>query len=165
MYLGRKWYYWLLRLSSWMSPSQRQFISYVNKLGITASAFVSQKCHFKELLFCPFNVQFKFNDEFYNKIGLVRASPLGPLLVNCFEANLQNTNLWSTTESFHFCKRWVDDTFLVYDENTDLNNIMPESSMCCKSTTFRPYLELSVESHFVGVIFLKIWRISTKIDT
>ncbi|CAH8682076.1 unnamed protein product [Schistosoma rodhaini] len=110
------------------------------------------KHYLKEpLLRCILNVQFKFNDGFYRQTdGVAMGSPLGPLLSDCFMANLENSALRPVIEKFHFYKRYMDDTFIIC-EDMDLNEILNIFDNFHPSIQFTLEAEANHELHFLGV--------------
>ncbi|CAH8436738.1 unnamed protein product [Schistosoma rodhaini] len=78
-------------------------------------------------------------------------SPLGPLLADCFMANLENSALRQIIEKFHLYKRYMDDTFIICDDNMDHNEILNIFNNCHPSIQFTLETESNHEFHFLDV--------------
>ncbi|VDP99114.1 unnamed protein product [Trichobilharzia regenti] len=72
----------------------------------------------KQLLVkCTTNVQFLFNNEMYRRVdGVTMGSPLGPIFANIFLTKLENSPLKDEIAKMEMYCRYMDDTFVVYDE-------------------------------------------------
>ncbi|CAH8682281.1 unnamed protein product [Schistosoma rodhaini] len=67
------------------------------------------------------NVHFKFNGEIYRQIdGVAMGSPLGPIMTDIFLAKLENGPLTQQIEKFSLYCRYMDDTFILCNDYTDL---------------------------------------------
>ena len=53
-------------------------------------------------------------------------SPLGPLLSDYFLASLENNMLRPTIDSLHMYQRYMDDTLIICNENTNTEMITNE---------------------------------------
>ncbi|CAH8534685.1 unnamed protein product [Schistosoma bovis] len=107
------------------------------------------KHYLKELLLRrTLNVQFRFNDNFYRQIDGVT---LGPLLPDCFMSNLENSVLRSIIGRFHLCNRYMDDTFIICEEDMNLNEILNSLNNCHPSIQFTLEAEATNEFHFFDV--------------
>nr|CAH8870330.1 unnamed protein product [Trichobilharzia regenti] len=103
----------------------------------------------KLLLRCTLNVQFKFNNTIYRQRDRVAmGSPLGPLLADCFLVSLGNIILWSNTDSFHLYQRYTGDTFIICDNNTDIELITKEFNSCHHAIKFTSKSEINSKFHF-----------------
>ncbi|VDP96650.1 unnamed protein product [Trichobilharzia regenti] len=89
--------------------------------------------HYLKKLFlrCTLNVQFKFNNTIYRQRGgVAMGSPLGLLLADCFLASLENSILRPTIDSFYLYQRYMDDTFVICDDDTDIELITKDFNSC-----------------------------------
>nr|CAH8860241.1 unnamed protein product [Trichobilharzia regenti] len=120
------------------------------------------------LLRCTLNVQFRFNDVIYNqRDGVAMGSPLGPLLADVFMASLENGPLKETIDSLFMYKRYVDDTFIVCDENTstaELLRIFNGSHPCLlftieeESDSSFHFLDVKLDRRENGTLLRSIYR-------
>ncbi|CAH8606449.1 unnamed protein product [Schistosoma rodhaini] len=111
----------------------------------------------KELLLrCTFNVQFSFNNEIYRqRDGIAMGSPLGPILADCFMAKLENNQLSSMINRFQLYVRYIDDTFVVCDDNIDLDDILHSFNSCHPSIDFTLEREKDQSIPFLDVHLLR----------
>ncbi|CAH8564888.1 unnamed protein product [Schistosoma intercalatum] len=111
------------------------------------------KHYLKDLLLqCALNVQFRFNDDFYRQTnGVGMGSSVGPLLADCLMANLRNSVLRPIIERFHLYKRCMDDTFIICEEDMDLNKVLKSFNNCHPSIQFTLEAEANNEFHFLDV--------------
>ena len=127
-----------------------------------------EKDSFVELMNLATNgVEFSFNDVMYRQVdGVAMGSPLGPTLANIFVGYLEK-HLFSTNTSPNVYLRYVDDTFVMFDRQSDivdfhkvLNNLHPCLEFTCeleKNNTL-PFLDVLVErtnDEFVTSVFRK----------
>ncbi|CAH8606789.1 unnamed protein product [Schistosoma guineensis] len=78
-------------------------------------------------------------------------SPLDSLLADCFMTNLENSLLLQIIERFHLYKRYMDDTFIICEEDMDLNEILNSFNNCHPSIQFTLEAEANNEFHFLDV--------------
>ena len=75
----------------------------------------------KRFSFATSQTNLLFSDEMYDQIdGVAMGSPLAPFLANLFLGN--HTNIWLYTyqcPSLHFYRRYVDDTFYLFNKEQD----------------------------------------------
>ncbi|CAH8670780.1 unnamed protein product [Schistosoma curassoni] len=111
----------------------------------------------KELLLrCTFNVQFSFNNEIYRqRDGIAMGSPLGPILADCFMAKVENDQLRSMINRFHLYVRYMDDTFVVCDNNIDLDDILHTFNSCHPSIDFTLEREQDQSIPFLDVRLMR----------
>ena len=80
---------------------------------------------FKQLLqLSVCDTHFIFNDDLYKQIdGVSMGSPLGPILAGIFMSKLESNYLDNCPTHFkpQFYKRYVDDTFAVFNNETEAN--------------------------------------------
>nr|CAH8870044.1 unnamed protein product [Trichobilharzia regenti] len=94
--------------------------------------------YLKELLLrCTLNVQFSFNNEIYRqKDGIAMGSPLGPLLADFFMSKLENTCLKNMIDNIELYKRYVDDTFIICNNEDNLEDILKFFNNCHPAIQF-----------------------------
>ncbi|CAH8657305.1 unnamed protein product [Schistosoma guineensis] len=66
-------------------------------------------------------------------------------------ANLENSVLRPTIERFHLYKRYMDDTFIICEEDSDLNDILNIFNNCHPSIQFTLEAETNNEFHFLDI--------------
>ncbi|CAI2736298.1 unnamed protein product [Schistosoma spindalis] len=82
----------------------------------------------KELLLrCTLNVHFVINNTYYRQIdGIAMGSPLGPVLADLFLAMLENGPLNETIKKLDLYCRYIDDTFIITDQNTSKEKLLEQ---------------------------------------
>ncbi|CAH8855478.1 unnamed protein product [Trichobilharzia szidati] len=66
-------------------------------------------------------------------------SPLGPLLADCFMAKLENSQLSQTIDHLDIYKRYVDNTFVICNNNVIVDDVLFAFKNC------HPYLQFTIE--------------------
>nr|CAH8842106.1 unnamed protein product [Trichobilharzia regenti] len=109
--------------------------------------------YLKELLLrCTLNVQFTFNDTIYRqKDGIAMGSPLGPLLSDCFVASLERGSLKPSIDNLRLYKRYVDDIFIICDNNNDPNLLLKTFNNCHPAIKFTLEMENESKIPFLDV--------------
>lgn len=79
----------------------------------------------------------------------------GPVLENCFMNNREDTVLRPNTENFHLYRRHMDETFIFYYENSDLNFILNKFSDCRQSIKFTLESESNSKFRFLDILFTR----------
>ena len=80
------------------------------------------RAQFKKLLvFCVKENHFTFNEQYFDQIdGVAMGSPLGPVLANIFMSHFEDKALDKYDGNLPlFYKRYVDDTFVVFNDSED----------------------------------------------
>ena len=80
------------------------------------------RAQFKKLLvFCVKENHFTFNEQYFDQIdGVAMGSPLGPVLANIFMSHFEDKALDKYDGNLPlFYKRYVDDTFVVFNDRDD----------------------------------------------
>nr|CAH8867590.1 unnamed protein product [Trichobilharzia regenti] len=78
-------------------------------------------------------------------------SSLGPLLADCFMSSLENNPLSPTIDDFQLYKRYIDDTFIICDENCDLKNLLQIFNNAHPNIDFTLETESDEMFHFLDV--------------
>ena len=92
----------------------------------------------KELLLkCTMNVQFLFNGNLFRQIdGVAMGSPLGPFLADIFVSKLENGILKNKISNFKTYVRYMDDTLIICDSTSRIDNIIDDFNRAHRSITF-----------------------------
>ena len=89
------------------------------------------------LLRCTMNAQFLFNGDYYRQIdGVAMGSPLGPILADFFMTKLEHDSLKSTLSTFDYYFRYVDDTLIICDMKTDIEEIIDSFNKAHEAISF-----------------------------
>nr|CAH8824061.1 unnamed protein product [Trichobilharzia regenti]CAH8845810.1 unnamed protein product [Trichobilharzia regenti] len=78
-------------------------------------------------------------------------SPLGPLLADIFMSKLENTHLKKIIDNFGFYKRYVDDTFIIANNEENLENILDFFNSCHPAIQFTLEKESNATISFLDV--------------
>nr|CAH8872158.1 unnamed protein product [Trichobilharzia regenti] len=107
--------------------------------------------HLKKLLLrCTLSMQFVLNDVNHRqKDGIAMGTPLGPLLVDCFMANLENGLLKSLIDNFQLYARYMDDIFIICDDGRYSNQLLQIFNNCHLATKFTLEIENGSEIPFL----------------
>ena len=104
------------------------------------------------LLRCTFNIQFQFNGSLYRQLdGVAMGSPLGPLLSDIFMSSLELGILRDAIDSFCFYRRYVDDIFIILDDQADLTPLLDIFNCAHHSIQFTAELEQDSSFNFLDV--------------
>ena len=123
----------------------------------------------KELLLrCTMNVQFLARGNLYRQVdGVAMGSPLGPLLADIFMAKLENGPLKPMLDSLPTYVRYVDDTFIICNDNIgphELLNVFNDSHKAIKFTVESeidgclPFLDVLLTRQHEGHLTRTIYR-------
>ena len=106
---------------------------------LTAETLKNNLLHYlKEIILrCTLNIQFCFNNNLYRQIdGVAMGSPLGPVLADCFMAKLENTVLSGAIKQLTFYSRFMDDTFIMCDNDVDIDKVLELFNTAHPSVSF-----------------------------
>ncbi|CAH8664137.1 unnamed protein product [Schistosoma bovis] len=108
----------------------------------------------KELLLkCTMNVHLVFNNIYYEQIdGIAMGSPLGPILVDFFLAKLENEPLKEVINKLDFYCRYVDDTFIIADQNIRKEQLLELFNNEHPAIKFTYEEEIDNKLHFLDVL-------------
>ena len=119
----------------------------------------TEKHHFKKLLqFAVTNLKFMYNDEWWiQKDGVSMGSPLAPTLANTFMHHLENKIDNFTGNHPTLYTRYVDDIFLIFNRQTDIEAFKEFMNNLHNNITFTVEQETNNTLPFLDV---KITRIN-----
>ena len=112
--------------------------------------------YLKEIILrCTLNIQFCFNNKLYRQIdGVAMGSPLGPVLADCYMAKLENTVLSGAIKQLTFYSRFVDDTFIMCDNDVDIDKVLELFNTAHPSVSFTMSEEQNGEIPFLDVLLI-----------
>ncbi|CAH8678749.1 unnamed protein product [Schistosoma rodhaini] len=107
----------------------------------------------KELLLrCTLNVHFVFNNSYYRQIdGIAMGSPLGPILADLFLAKLENGPLKEAIKKLDLYCHYIDDTFIVVDQNTSKDELLEQFNSVHPAISFTGEGECDMKLNFYDV--------------
>ena len=109
----------------------------------------------KLILLCTKNVYFTFNNDIYQQCnGVVMGSPLGPVIIGIFMAQLERTLLPRLTECMTPWKRYVNDTIGTI-KLTSINHVLMMLNTFQKNMKFTYELEINNKISFLDVLQIK----------
>ena len=113
--------------------------------------------YLKEIILrCTLNIQFCFNNNLYRQIdGVAMGSPLGPVLADCFMAKLENTVLSGAIKQLTFYSRFMDDTFIMCDNDVDIDKVLELFNTAHPSVSFTMSEEQNGEIPFLDVLLIR----------
>lgn len=129
-----------------------------NKLDVD----IPTHCLEEILFWFTLNVQFMFKNEFCGQTDSVAMdSTLSSLLSDFFVANLGS--ILRPIIDNCLLKRYLDDTFIICDKNTNVNDTLYASNSCHQSVKF------TMKSVGIGILLFRCfgkatWLFPTKID-
>lgn len=82
-------------------------------------------------------------------------SPLGPVLADLFMSKLENTVLAEQVKALEFYGRYVDDTFVIYDELTNPEAILNSFNQAHPSISFTCEVEQEASLAFLDVLLTR----------
>lgn len=111
----------------------------------------------KELLLkCTMNVHFVFNNTYYRQIdGIAMGSPLGPILADFFLAKLENGPLKDVINKLDFYCRYVDDTFIIVDQDIGKVELLEQLNNKHQAIKFTCEEEIDNKLNFLDVLLIK----------
>jgi hypothetical protein len=104
------------------------------------------------LEFCTKDIQFLFNGSLYRqKDGVGMGSPLGPILADIFMSTLEQ-KIMPQLGPANFYRRYVDDTFVVCESETQAKELLGALNGLHKRITFTMEPEQNDSLHFLDVL-------------
>ncbi|CAH8463563.1 unnamed protein product [Schistosoma turkestanicum] len=98
------------------------------------------------------NVHFVFNNNYYRQIdGLAMGSPLGPILADLFLAKLENGPLNEVIQKLDLYCRYVDDTFIIVDQDTRKEKLLEQFNNVHPAITFTGEEEYDEKLSFLDI--------------
>jgi hypothetical protein len=108
---------------------------------------------FKRLLEFATSGEFLFNGIYYRQVdGISMGSCLGPVLANLFLGHFERSWLASSVDKPLFYRRYVDDTFLIIDENFDTDRFVQHMNAQHENIKFTIEYETSASLSFLDVL-------------
>ena len=106
--------------------------------------------------FCVNTSYFQFGEKFYEQTqGMAMGSPLSPVLANLYMEWFEQTALSSTNKPPKMWKRYVDDTFTIFNHDTDLAKFLDHLNSIAPSIRFTMELENNNSLPFLDVLVTK----------
>ena len=105
----------------------------------------------KLIRICTSQVQFLFDGSFYTQIdGVAMGSPLGPILADIFMGHLEG-KIATTLEELPFYRRYVDDTFVVVENDRQLSILLELMNSLHANIQFTVEREVNRQLSFLDV--------------
>ena len=112
---------------------------------------------------------FMFENRIYDqKDGVAMGSSLGPILANIFMSHFETEALSKYSGNLpSIYRRYVDDTFLIFDNRTDVDLFFIHMNKCHPNIKFTmesetnntlPYLDILITRHSDGKLTTKVYR-------
>ena len=116
---------------------------------------------YKKLSFTLKQNHFLFDGKVYNQVdGVAMGSPLGPVMANIFMCELERKALEQyngTLPSLY--RRYVDDTFLVFNTSSDMLSFFKWMNKQHPSITFTKEEEQDNKLSFLDVLLTRTWKL------
>ena len=114
---------------------------------------------------------FVFNNTvYYQTDGVAMGNSLGPILANIFMAHLEETKIVDDMSYPKFYRRYVDDTFCLFNKKEDANNFLEHINKLHPSIRFEMEVEQDSKLSFLDTVITRVQgssspQISSKVKT